>query len=63
MRSLGIAAIVTALSAPAFALKYAAPEHKLAVDPDVATTAATSAASVTMSARRFMSVSLQRAAG
>ena len=36
---------------------------KLAVDPGVATTAPTSAASVTMRARRFMSVSLQRAAG
>src|SRR5205085_3341938 len=35
MRSLGIAAIVAALSAPAFALKYAAPEHKLAVDPAI----------------------------
>lgn len=35
MRSLGIAAIVATLAAPAFALKYAAPEHRLAVDPSI----------------------------
>ena len=36
---------------------------KLAVEPGVAATAAASTASVTMSANRFMSVLLRRAAG
>ena len=35
MRFLPIAAVVVVLSAPAFALKYAAPEHQLAVDPAI----------------------------
>jgi len=36
MRPLRIAAILAALAAaPAFALKYAAPEHRLAVDPAI----------------------------
>ncbi|HYS09046.1 MAG TPA: substrate-binding domain-containing protein [Myxococcales bacterium] len=35
MRPLAIAAIVAAVAAPAFALKYAAAEHKLAVDPAI----------------------------
>jgi phosphate transport system substrate-binding protein len=33
MRPLRIAAILTVLAAPAFALKYAAPEHRLRADP------------------------------
>ena len=36
MRSLKIAAIAAAVAAPAFALKYAAPEHHLEADPSLA---------------------------
>ena len=36
MRSLKIAAIAAAVAAPAFALKYAAPEHHLEADPSIA---------------------------
>jgi phosphate transport system substrate-binding protein len=35
MRFVGIAAVVAAAAAPAFALKYAAPEHRLTVDPRI----------------------------
>src|SRR5207302_2398336 len=36
MRALRVAAIAAAVAAPAFALKYAAPEHQLQVDPSIA---------------------------